>query len=76
MNTVRKNHGTKREMIMAVFHVVKTVTNTIVYEVEANDVDTVYETRDDWETPDNIVDNDVVYSEIDDVVRVDNQVDE
>ena len=61
---------------MAVFHVVKTVTNTIVYEVEANDVDTVYETRDDWETPDNIVDNDVVYSEIDDVIRVDNQVDE
>lgn len=61
---------------MAVFHVIKTVTNTIVYEVEANDVDTVYETRDDWETPDNIVDNDVVYSEIDDVVRVDNQVDE
>ena len=63
-------------MIMAVFHVIKTITNTIVYEVEANDVDTVYETRDDWETPDNIVDNDVVYSEIDDVVRVDNQVDE
>lgn len=61
---------------MAVFHVIKTITNTIVYEVEANDVDTVYETRDDWETPDNIVDNDVVYSEIDDVVRVDNQVDE
>lgn len=61
---------------MAVFHVIKTVTNTIVYEVEANDVDTVYETRDDWETPDNIVDNDVVYSEIEDVVRVDNQVDE
>lgn len=61
---------------MAVFHVIKTVTNTIVYEVEANDVDAVYETRDDWETPDNIVDNDVVYSEIDDVVRVDNQVDE
>lgn len=61
---------------MAVFHVTKTVTKTIVYEVEANDVDTVYETRDDWETPGNIVDNDVVYSEIDDVVRVDNQVDE
>ena len=61
---------------MAVFHVIKTVTNTIVYEVEANDVDTVYEKRDDWETPDNIVDNDVVYSGIDDVVRVDNQVDE
>ena len=61
---------------MAVFHVIKTVTNTIVYEVEANDVDTVYETRDDWETPDNIVDNDTIYSEIDDVVRVDNQVDE
>lgn len=61
---------------MAVFHVIKTITNTIVYEVEANDVDTVYETRDDWETPDNIVDNDVVYSEIEDVVRVDNQVDE
>lgn len=61
---------------MAVFHVTKTVTNTIVYQVEANDVDTVYETRDDWETPDNIVDNDTIYSEIDDVVRVDNQVEE
>lgn len=61
---------------MAVFHITKTVTETTIYEVEANDVDAVYETRDDWETPDNIVDNDTIYSEIDDVVRVDNQVDE
>lgn len=55
---------------MAVFQVVKTVTETIVYEVEANDVDTIYESRDDWEVPENIVDTDIVYSEIDDVVRV------
>lgn len=55
---------------MAVFQVVKTVTETIVYEVEANDVDSIYESRDDWEVPENIVDTDIVYSEIDDVVRV------
>lgn len=55
---------------MAVFQVVKTVTETIVYEVEANDVDSIYESRDDWEFPENIVDADVVYSEIDDIVRV------
>lgn len=61
---------------MAVFHVIKTVTETTIYEVEANDIDAVYEMRDDWEIPDNVVDSDVVYSEIDDVVRVDNQVDE
>ena len=59
---------------MAVFHVIKTVTKTTIYEVEADNVDAVYEMRDDWETPDNIVDSEIVYSEIDDVVRVDDKV--
>lgn len=61
---------------MAVFHVIKTVTKTTIYQAEADNVDAVYEMRDDWETPNNIVDSETVYSEIDDVVRVDDKVDE
>mgnify|MGYP001757328292 CR=1 FL=1 len=55
---------------MAVFQITKTVTKTIVYEVEASDADAIYEYRDDWEIPENIVNTDVVYAEIDDIVRV------
>ena len=55
---------------MAVFQVTKTVTKTIVYEVEASDADAIYEYRDDWEIPENIIDSDIIYAEIDDVVRV------
>ena len=55
---------------MAVFQITKTVTKTIVYEVEASDADAIYECRDDWEIPENIIDSEIIYAEIDDIVRV------
>lgn len=61
---------------MAIFQVVKEVSQTIVYQVEADSADDIYDGRAEWEVPENIVDSESHLSQIVDVVQVDDEVDE